>query len=364
MPEAGEALHRGEIGVAQFDELARVRANPRCGDQLADAADLLLEQCEQLSFEAARTCIRSWESMADSDGSHRDRNASVEGRRAFVGTDGVGVVISASGGTPLQAEEMRAIFDRFVDAEFERDRAERDRLHGPDAPRDLLPRTDAQRRFDAFLAMTRSAAGAEGSPVAAAPVVLNVAVDYLTFRNDLASHGLVRMPDDDDRCEADLPRRQTANGTPLLPDDIVVAALDGHVRRVVVDSAGVVVDWGRKRRLFTGPAREAAMFAASGCVRPGCLVHKRFNQVDQLDGWDDGGETNQRNAGPACQHDNRAKHALGITVRRTPEGYLNWHRRDGTFVAPVGRRRFPDEQEIHSLIRKRFEALLPNAPPG
>ena len=85
---------------------------------MADAADLLLEQCEQLSFEAARTCIRSWESMADSDGSHRDRNASVEGRRAFVGTDGVGVVISASGGTPLQAEEMRAIFDRFVDAEF------------------------------------------------------------------------------------------------------------------------------------------------------------------------------------------------------------------------------------------------------
>ena len=74
--------------------------------------------------------------------------------------------------------------------------------------------------------MTRSAAGAEGSPVAAAPVVLNVAVDYLTFRNDLASHGLVRMPDDDDRCEADLPRRQTANGTPLLPDDIVVNMVD------------------------------------------------------------------------------------------------------------------------------------------
>lgn len=29
------------------------------------------------------------------------------------------------------------------------------------------------------------------------------------------------------------------------------------MRRVVIDSAGVVVDMGRKRRLFTGAARDA-----------------------------------------------------------------------------------------------------------
>ena len=67
-------------------------------------------------------------------------------------------------------------------------------------------------------------------------------------------------------------------------------------------------------------------------------------------------------AGPACQHDNRAKHALGMKVRRTPDGYLNWHRRDGTFIAPVGRRRHPDEQEIDDLIRQRAASLRPSAP--
>ncbi len=276
----------------------------------------------------------------------------------------MGVVVSASGGTPLQAEEMRAIFDRYVEVEFERDRAERDRLHGPDAPSDLLHRTDAQRRFDALLAMTRSSASAEGSPVAAAPVVLNIIADELTVRHDLALHGLAQIPDDSDRGDIDLRRRETADGTPLIPDDIVLAALDGHVRRVVRDSAGVVIDWGRKRRLFSGPAREAAMFSATGCTRPGCLVHRRFSQVDHLREWDDGGRTDQNNAGPACQHDNRAKHALGIEVRRTPDGYLNWHRRDGTFIAPVGRRRHPDEQEIDERIRKRVAALRPNAPPA
>ena len=359
VPGAGEALHSGRIGVAQFNELARARANPRCGEQLADDAEMLLEHCEQLSFEASRQCIIRWESLADADGTHRDRDASVEGRRAFVGTDGVGVVISASGGTPLQAEEMRSIFDRYVEAEFERDRAERDRLHGPDAPSDLLPRTDAQRRFDAMLAMLRSAANAEGSPVAAAPVLLNILVDEFTHRHDLASHGLAIAPDEGERPDIGLRRRETADGSPLTPDDIVLASLDGHIRRVVLDSAGVVIDWGRKRRLYTGPAREAAMFSATGCTRPGCLVHGRFSQVDHLRGWEEGGETDQDNAGPACQHDNRAKHALGITVRRTPDGYLNWHRRDGTFIGPVGRRRLPDEREIDDLARKRVAALRP-----
>jgi hypothetical protein len=360
IPAAVDALAEGRIGVDQFDELARARSNPRCGDRLADHAELLLEWCEQLSFEESRVCIHRWEALADEDGAHRDREASVEGRSAFVGALGQGVVVSASGGDPLQAAEMVATFDRFVDAELARDRAERDARHGPGGPADLLPRTDRQRRFDAMLAVFRASAGAEGSPVGAAPVVLNVVADELSMRDVLARHQLAIPPDVDELADAlHRRRRETADGTPLLADDLVTIALDQHVRGVVVDEAGTVIDWGRKRRLFTGPAREAALLMARRCSRPGCTIHGRHCQVDHLLGWGDGGLTDQANAGAVCSHDNRAKHDLGITVRRTPEGYLNWHRADGSYIGPVGRRRRPDDEEIARHIRARLASDRP-----
>ena len=73
LPEVGEALHVGRIGTAQADELARARANPRCGDQLVDSIDVLLEQAEQLNFDTPRTCLKRWEILADLDGAHADR---------------------------------------------------------------------------------------------------------------------------------------------------------------------------------------------------------------------------------------------------------------------------------------------------
>ena len=56
--------------------------------------------------------------------------------------------------------------------------------------------------------------------------------------------------------------------------------------------------------------------------------------------------------------DYRQTRPLGITARRrTPDGYINWHRRDGPFIAPVDRRKHTDEQEIDDLIRKRVAGL-------
>lgn len=364
VPAAGAALHDGHIGIAQFDELARARANPRCGDRLVDHADRLLEWCEQLSYDEFCVCVRRWEALADEDGANRDRDASVEGRTAFVGPLGQGVVISASGGSPLEAEEMTAIFERFVDAEFCRDCDERTERHGPDAPTDLLPRTDGQRRFDALVNVFRSAGLADGSPVRRNPVVLDVISDEFSYLEALSRHGLALPPEPSPRHDLLDRRRETASGTPLLPDDLIAIALDEHVRGLVVNSAGVVIDYGRTHRLFSGPAREAALLTATRCSRNGCSLPARYCQVDHMDGWVGGGRTDQANAAPTCQHDNRAKHELGLVVRRTPEGYLNWYRRDGSYLGPVGRRRLPDEYEIERRIRERIAALRRPNPPG
>jgi hypothetical protein len=338
IPEAGEALAAGHIGVAQADELARVRANPRCGDRLIQVAPLLLEHAEHLSFEDSRTCIRRWELLADLDGAHRDRAANIDARTAVVTELDGTLHVSASGGSALDAAGMAAIFERHVEREFHADVTARDARCGPGAPKDLLARTDAQRRFDALRAIFHKADTADETGRARQPLV-NIVCDEYTFEYGLADHGIVPMPTDllepdprDRRCETD-------TGIPLLPDDIVQAALQGHIRRVVRDSAGVIIDLGREQRLFTSGARAAAKLMARRCTYPGCTVSVTGADVDHADEWvRDQGVTNPANSTILCRSHNRHKHRAHITVERNNAGYLIYRRADHTPIQPVGQR--------------------------
>lgn len=169
--------------------------------------------------------------------------------------------------------ELLRIFQQFVDAEFVEDVAARTAEFGPDAPASMLPRTDAQRRFDALTELFRAAALAPADGVAPTPVV-NVLVGLRTLERILARRGMGVEPE---------------------------ACLSGVGRRVVIDSASVVIDAGRKRRLFTGVAREVALLLWHRCVHLGCAVPADQCEVDHMDEWDgDGGGTDQVNARPRC----------------------------------------------------------------
>ena len=345
IPDAGTALSGGHIGVAQADELARLRANPRCGDRLADDAELLLEHAEQLSYEEFRVCTRRWELLADVDGAHRDRDRNVEQRTALVTELNGAVHVSASGGSALQAAELEAIFQRFVEREFERDVAARTEMYGPDAPAALLPRTDAQRRFDAAVEIFRAADRAGVGSGKPSEVTINVLVDQLSFELSLHHQGLIPEPTDVVEPELRDRRCQTDTGIPLTPIDITQAALHCHVRRVVMNPAGVVTDLGRRQRLFTGGARDAAKLMATRCEHLGCNVSVTATEVDHAAEWvRHNGHTAPDNATNTCRTHNRAKHRLGITVSRSRDGYLVHRRRDGSVIAPVGRRPPPDDE--------------------
>jgi hypothetical protein len=114
----------------------------------------------------------------------------------------------------------------------------------------------------------------------------------------------------------------------------VAAAVVGHVRRVVFDSAGVTINFGRKRRVFTGAARDAALLRNRRCLWPGCGLPR--SQLDHHDEWaEHGGGTDQVNAGPLCGRHNRWKHR-GYRVHRDTDGICTIIRPDGT---PVDRPR-------------------------
>ncbi|MGA7759234.1 MAG: DUF222 domain-containing protein [Ilumatobacteraceae bacterium] len=333
----GDALLAGHIGRAQGDELARLAAHPRVGDQFPAAAPLLLGHAEQLSFEEFRVVSRRWETLADLDGAERNDEVSHARRTASVVPTAGGIDIRATGGSGLVTAEMEAIFQRFLQAEFDADVAARTAEFGPDAPASKLPRTDAQRRFDAMVAIFRAAVVAPADGVAPQPV-LNLLVGSNTFERLIQ-----RKVAGDDTAPNDLDLRleriESDSGVVVSPADVLAASLVGHVRRVVVDAAGVVVDAGRKRRLFTGVAREMALLLAHECGHLGCTVAARRCEVDHIDEWErDGGVTDQRNGKPRCGTHNPLKTATGLRTVRTRHGTTVDLRADGTPMAPVGRR--------------------------
>lgn len=374
----GEGWCSGRFGMPQASVMARTYGNPRVRETLPEFAPSLLEFAEQLPYSDFTATVDHFVRLADDDGAHDDRNGNLEGRAATVVDVGSTLHISATGGDALTTAEMIAIHDRYCEREYQLDLAARRDEYGNDAELHPLPRTTKQRRFDALIAIFRSAASSDRIAKAAEPLV-NVVIDATTFGRLLADSGLsttttldgrevdpfTGLPDPSDllgdpqslterRCE-------TTNGVQLHSHDVLRAALAGHVRRVVVDADRVTIDLGRRRRLFTGSARDAAKLMVRHCEHPGCELPVDWCEVDHATEWatDDGG-TDQANARIRCGPHNREKHRKRWRTRRATNGRSYTIRSDGTIMLPVGARTpsFP-ESERDPTAR---EARLDDAP--
>jgi hypothetical protein len=165
----------------------------------------------------------------------------------------------------------------------------------------MLPRSDAQRRFDALQAIICRSVSVPADAKAPKALV-NIIIDQRSFEETLHNHGLGNNPTDLGEVDPSLRRSETSTGIALLPDVAVKAALTGHVRRVVVDSAGVVINMARKQRLFTGSTREAAKLMAYCCDSRGCDIPATSAEVDHITEWQqDGGPHRHRQRGYRLQ---------------------------------------------------------------
>ncbi|HUF84573.1 MAG TPA: DUF222 domain-containing protein [Acidimicrobiia bacterium] len=383
-PEVGEALWAGHVSVEHAQQICRVQSNRRVREFLPIVVPVLVDLAEHSSHREFADEITNLIAKLDQDGAFADTADAVEGRRATVVEVGGTLVVSAHGGDPVQAAQLQAIFDAFADAEYRNDIAARRELHGDDAELHPLPRTHAQRSFDALVAIF-SAASASPEGRALPEVVVNIVVDDQTIHDTLA-HGDIVLPNgntldlDDtgelgeelleglagelaDDPDAFLARRcETPNGSPIHPTVVLRALLTGHVRRVVLDSRGVVIDYGTKQRLFTGLARQAAMLLARTCEFPGCTLPAAWSQVDHNHEWSAGGRTDQDNHNIGCGHHNRLKHRHRWRTRRDRHGRAYTLRDDGTIILPAGER--PPDLSIDDytqLARTRLRALQPTA---
>ena len=331
VPGVAVDLAEGKIGIAQVYELARLRANPRCGDQVVEAADELVQAAKDLPFDDFKIVTQRWEATADADGAHKGHDAAHEGRRVSTATLDDTFHLTGQFGT-IQGAAMAEILARFEQAEFTIDWETGKAVHGDAMNKALLERTASQRRADALYAIFMAAVSTPEGAQPPVPVV-NIIVDQQTFEDHLraAAGGPPPPPAD----PSDTSRRcETDTGAPVDPTHAVAAAIVGSVRRVVMNSAGVIIDMGRKSRCFTGSARVAAFLQGGRrCRWPGC--GRNFGiQIDHATDWQNHGLTDTCNADPLCTWHNPFKNN-GYRITRDDTGRWHTYRPDGTEMRPI-----------------------------
>ena len=328
-PDVAVACFAGQIGSAQLRVLADLSANERCRDQFGTAEAELLDAASDLVFRDFRKVCDRFRAHADPDGNLADHELSRENRKATLSQVGAGFVFHAEGDA-LSGEIMDEILKAHAEAEYLKDIADREARYGEHACNHPLARNTAQRQFDALQVIFAKAASTRDI-ADLIPTVNIVCTEQSLAQIVRDSFGTPGVPADrswrEHLCE-------TSDGTPVNPKDLLTAALLGKVRRVIIDSAGRVIDLGRKSRVFTGAAREAVLLSGDRCSWPGCEMRIAGIQIDHLQPWARArGDTHPCNGGPNCGHHNRAKHNQSISVIRDRTGW-HYYRPDGTEIAP------------------------------
>ncbi len=341
LPGLAAAVAAGQVGDDQVGLLRRLYSNDRCRDQLAGSEELLVECARTLTCREFALVCQRWQAHADPDGAHADHDASRHNRHVQSSPVGAGHRLHAEG-DGLTGEMISEILDAHADTEFDDDVSQRARRYGDDADRYPLARTARQRRYDALVAIFLKATGTTASTdrvplvnIVCTETVLADAISdfFATGANYTGANPAARA---DPARSQRLRLCETVAGVPVDPHDLVVAALIGQLRRVVVDSAGRVIDLGRRRRLFVGAARDAVLLTGDRCCHPGCELRIARIQIDHLDSWAArAGPTNPFNGGPLCPAHNRAKQHGQLTITRNHTGWHH-HRPDGTEITPRG----------------------------
>ena len=150
LPALATAFAAGQVPEASVRQITRRWSNPACADHLPQFDTVLTHWATTMPADEFATLMVEWERRADPDGTHRDRDTAHDQRRAgfrHLGTEVHGFLQCGT----YHGAVLEEILDRYERAEFEADLAAARAQHGPGpVPADRLPRTPAQRRFDAL----------------------------------------------------------------------------------------------------------------------------------------------------------------------------------------------------------------------
>ena len=293
------ALADGVITRAHARRLAKAASRPEFGE----AEAFLLDKASTLSFRDFERAVSYWEQVVDEArrGDDPEPCDPREQNRALHVSKTMNDMARLDGwlepvGRAAFTEALRRIEKELFDADWQL--AKND--HGDAVTLAHLWRTPAQRRADALVEMAKRSVSAPADGLRPLPLVI-LHSDTDTFEQALAR--LLRTapptPLGTDRlCELD-------DGTVITPTQMIEEAAGGHVRRLVYQAPGVILEYGRKVRLFKGALRQAIQARDRQCVHDGCEVPARHCEIDHIIEWDAGGPTDHRNGRARCSYHHR-----------------------------------------------------------
>ncbi|MEZ5410064.1 MAG: DUF222 domain-containing protein [Acidimicrobiales bacterium] len=346
LPDIAAALRAGRVSLCHVQLLARVQANPRITGKVPGRQEKFLRWAAEESFDRFKDKVLDWERATDMNGGFHDNERNHANRNVRLIHASIDNTWELSGHFAAdQGARMREILDHYTHMLWQADWAAARAKLGEAATVSDLKRTDAQRRADALERIFNDAAGAPADTSRPA-IVHNIvwsADTYLALADLLGAdaaaldtHWSASLTDAtvqrDQWCDPDTYRCSTLDGVPLEPVEQFFSSLANHVRRVIVNTKGVVIDLGRKARLFTGSARLAAQLQSPRCIWPGCDHPTTRCEIDHLLDHARGGPTNPDNGAPLCGFHNRWKQKGFATTRDPVTGRWRTYRPDGSVI--------------------------------
>jgi hypothetical protein len=327
LPEVRKRLGEGEFGVAQIESIAVAYGNPRVRDYLPAIEDQIIDWVDVPCDEFDGRLVE-FVRLADADGTAQRDTARHERRSLHLSQSGDGFHGSFGCGN-AQGAVINKVLDHFATKEFEADWADAKARVGDKVTKLDLARSAEQRKMDALQAMCLTAAAATPGLQAPAPLV-NLVMDTRTC-DEIIEHAVTGVRPTPDLTDIASRRCHTTDGVRIPEADALAAMLQGHIRRLVVNDQGVTIDLGRRKRLFTGNARDAVMLRSVRCVWAGCNIPTSHCEADHTTPWTHQGATNANSGGPLCDHHNRWK-TRGFTT--TVDDTARWQtlRPDGTNI--------------------------------
>jgi hypothetical protein len=301
MPGTTAALADGAITVNHARRLAKAAARPEFA---GDGEAFLVGKAGCLSFKDFARAVTHWENVVDEarrgDDDPEPPDPRETKRRLHVSKtlDDMGRLdgwLDPIGHATFH-EALRRIEAEFFDADWQQAK----KKFGDAVTIDRLWRTPAQRRADALVEMAIRASTSPADGRRPLPLVI-IHTDVDTFEHALARVLGAEPPErlgTERLCELD-------DGTVISPTQMIEQALLGHVRRLVYEAPGVILDYGRTRRLFTGALRQAICARDRQCAHDGCEIPARHCEIDHIQPWDNGGVTSHRNGKARCSFHHR-----------------------------------------------------------
>ena len=298
LPETSAALQHGDIHFAHAVAIGNTSEKKHLSWAMAAGErDDLVPAAKTMHWRTFKAVLRKFEqaadpSQGDDDAQQQEELSELHFSQTFDGSFRADGWFGPIGGEIVDTE-LKRLYEQLLQADWAEARS---RLGDDARVRDLC-RTRAQRMSDALVEMAKRSASARTGSLPC----LNVHVDYETF---------VQAMNESAGLPAAYPAegiRETNGGAAISARQIVQLALEGHVRRIVFDADGQVLDLGRKQRFFTGALREGIELRDRVCQHPGCDLPGVWCEADHVNPFSKGGSTSIDNAQLLCGFHNRQK---------------------------------------------------------